>query len=374
MKLPKLYTRTVSKAIQQWEIIIEGDQYYTIAGQLNGALTKSAPHTAKGKNIGRANETTPEQQSILEAKSKWDKKKKEGYFESVNDIDSKIFVEPMLAQKFMDRREKIKYPVAVEDKYNGIRMVRHEEGGFSRTGEQFFCVDHILESTSGLIKKYPNLVLDGELFSMKYRNLLNRITSLVSVNRKEKDVSADDLAESRRIVEYWVYDAYGYEGITEETPYIQRKDALEELIAGRDFLVYADYRLARDEEAVMNALSNAVSRKMEGVMIKDLNGTYEHKRSKYLLKLKKFEDAEYEVLDIEGGTGNWEGKAKRIICKLPNGETFASNIRGTYEELEDLLRNKQKHIGKKATVTYQELSEYGVPLIPYTSLPFRDYE
>ncbi len=80
------------------------------------------------------------------------------------------------------------------------------------------------------------------------------------------------------------------------------------------------------------------------------------------------------------GTGNWNGCCKGVICQLkiktPDGKsTFVSNIRGTQAELKDLWDNQKKYLGKLCTVRFQEKSEYGVPLIPYTELPFfRDYE
>ena len=114
-------------------------------------------------------------------------------------------------------------------------------------------------------------------------------------------------------------------------------------------------------------------------MLKVLAAPYENKRSKNLLKLKVFYDDEFEVLGFCEGTGNWAGKVKKVICKLKtpstNGKTeFESNIRGSMEVLAALWLDRNKHVGKIVTVEYQELSPYGVPLIPYCEPMFRDYE
>ena len=109
-----------------------------------------------------------------------------------------------------------------------------------------------------------------------------------------------------------------------------------------------------------------------GVILRFPDSPYEHKRSKNLLKLKKFEDAEFEVLDIQEGTGNWQGKATEIVCKLEEEyhqfgrDSFVANLEGTMENATEILHNKSKYIGKKITVWFQDRSEYGVPLIPYT--------
>jgi hypothetical protein len=44
-----------------------------------------------GKNIGKKNETTPEQQALAEAQAMWTKKLELGSYESINDIDNKFF-------------------------------------------------------------------------------------------------------------------------------------------------------------------------------------------------------------------------------------------------------------------------------------------
>jgi len=115
-------------------------------------------------------------------------------------------------------------------------------------------------------------------------------------------------------------------------------------------------------------------------MLKELEAPYENKRSKYFLKHKNWEDDEFEVEGFTEGSGNWAGCAKTVICKLhkPNtktGETiFEATLRGNLAELTELWNNRTKYRGKMITVDYQELSQYGVPLIPYANALFRDYE
>lgn len=365
--LPKLYSRTKTGAVQTWEIFVENDFFYVISGQQDGKLVTSDPNHCFIKNAGKANETSPHEQAGLEAASKWDKKKKEGYQQNIDNIDVQGFFEPMLCKKFLDYQDKVTYPIAWENKLNGFRCIINKNGAFSRKGEQYHCIDHILEDVAPLFKKYPNLILDGELFNQKYSNLLNRMSKLVSVNRKPKDISVQDIEESRKIVEFYVYDALNYASVTTSTDYKTRKKSLEELINGREFCCYHDYFIADSFDDLAAALKKTRDAKLEGIVVKTLDGIYENKRSKHFMKLKNFYDAEFEIVGIEPGSGNWAGKAKRMICKLPNSEeTFVSNIRGTMEEMEQLLKDKDKYIGKMTTVEYQELSEYGVPLIPYT--------
>ena len=97
MIFPILYKKSVKGAIQQWQIFVNGNSFYTEAGQKDGQITQSLPTFTEGKNIGKANETTPEQQAILDAQAKYDKKIKEGYCLNIEDVDVVKFIKPMLA-------------------------------------------------------------------------------------------------------------------------------------------------------------------------------------------------------------------------------------------------------------------------------------
>ncbi len=384
MFLPILYARSVTGATLTWQIEIVDNAYRTTSGQLNSPnLTTTLWSYGEAKNVGKKNATTAAEQALKEAKALYKKKLEEGYWEDVADIDKERFFEPMLAQKYYDRKKKIRkklvFPVAVEDKLNGIRSCHFKRGSFSRKGKEFYNIAHIRESLASLFEKYPNLFIDGELFNYKLKNLLNRISELVSVTRKPKDITPELRKESREIVRLVCYDGYGFDNITKDTPFSERRAALTKLLESVEFIDVLQYKIARTHDEIDAFLKAAESRKEEGIIIRILNAPYENKRSKYLLKYKNFEDEEFKVLDIEEGTGDWQGCAKRIICELnepaTTGETtFASNIDGKREDARELLQNKQKYIGQWATVRFQEYSEYGVPLIPFTSLPFRNYE
>lgn len=396
MQFNTLYARTSTGAVQQWTITVKDNYYTTTYGQKDGQLVTTAPSYCEGKNVGKKNETSPEQQAIKEAAAIFKKKQKEGYFEDINDIDKAIFFQPMLAKKFVDYMDKVVYPLIVEDKLNGVRCVFSAKGAFSRTGEEFHCLDHIKRQLFPLFVKYPDLILDGELFNYSLRNELNTIASLVSVNRKASDVTDEDRQKAKDIVQFHIYDGINFENskynlnVTAATPLVDRKIGLQ-LILG-DFIVeeleytnqqpyiyFHPYDRVSFYEQIDVLMKQVKEEKREGLVLKNPNGPYENKRSKHMLKLKVFMDEEFEVLGFLEGTGNWAGKVKKVICKLKvpatNGKTdFESNIRGTMEQLEELWNTREQHIGKFVTVTFQEWSPYGVPLIPYCDPMFRDYE
>lgn len=64
-----------------------------------------------GKNIGKLNETSPEEQAILEANAKIVKKLDEGYFKSIEEANNGDVILPMLAKDFKIEEHKVLYLV-----------------------------------------------------------------------------------------------------------------------------------------------------------------------------------------------------------------------------------------------------------------------
>lgn len=84
-----LYCASKSGKTKQWTVHTEGPEIVVTSGYVDGKLQEHRV-LAVGKNIGKANETTPEQQALLEAQSKWNKKKDEGYEGSIiRNVDGK---------------------------------------------------------------------------------------------------------------------------------------------------------------------------------------------------------------------------------------------------------------------------------------------
>jgi len=119
MLLPTLYSRTATGAVQTWSIEIVEDKYRTIFGQKNGAIQTTNWTNCYSTNEGRANARDSKQQALFEAQALWKKKKDSGCFENISDIDSTLFVEPMLAKNYEDYKDDLIYPVYCQAKLDG---------------------------------------------------------------------------------------------------------------------------------------------------------------------------------------------------------------------------------------------------------------
>jgi DNA ligase 1 len=96
-----------------------------------------------------------------------------------------------------------------------------------------------------------------------------------------------------------------------------------------------------------------------------LDGEYENKRSKYLLKHKSFIDEEYTILGIEEGIGNKTGMVGSFIFESKTGKRFNSSPKFNWEECTEMWNERENLIGKSATVKYFNLTPDGVPRFPY---------
>ena len=383
-KLPILYARGERGRILEWEVEVEGSKFRTITGGQGAKKVISEWTTCKGKNTGRANSTTGDEQALKEAKAEWDKKiRRGGYWEDISDINQTKFIEPMLAYpmvshktdkktgqtKIVDRREYIKLPAMVDRKYNGGRVIISSDGAYTRKGEKYHTIPHLVRAVAHLIQKFPNLVLDGEGYD---HNLRFKLNELMSILRTSKNVTQALIERSEEIVKYYVYDGYGFtvngQEITENTPCDERRMALDILLKDIPYVVVVPFFMASNMEKVYELYEGFVEDGYEGAIIRNAKSPYQHKRTEDLLKVKPEDDAEFEILDIEEAKGNWSGTGKKIWFKKPlnmvftdGTDRFKGSFKGSQEQGAKFLRDKKMWIGRTVTVLYNGLTGIGKP-------------
>jgi DNA ligase 1 len=354
MKLNTLYKRAVNGKINEWTVEVENNCFRTISGYNDGVKTTSEWTCCAGKNIGKKNETTPEQQALAEAQAMWTKKLELGSYESIDDIDTPKFFNPMLAHKFEDYKDKITYPVFSQPKLDGIRCIVRADGMWSRNGKKIVSAPHIYEAMKPLFEANPDLIFDGELYADKFANDFNAICSLV---KKTKPTSAD-LEKSKEQIQYHIYDLPSCSGT-----FTQRNKALIDIGVPRGCVIVTTDKVNNEDE-LMRCYGAYVNWGYEGQMIR-LDKEYESKRSKSLLKHKSFVDEEYTILDVVEGEGNKTGMVGSFVFESKTGHIFNSSPKYNWDECKELWKQRQELIGKSATVKYFNLTPDGVPRFPY---------
>jgi len=368
MLLDILYKRTNTGAVQTWrqEINDAGDSYRTISGQLDGKLVTSEWTVCKPKNVGRANETTAQQQCASEVESNYTKKLNQGgYSRTVDVIDNSDngYFKPMLAKSFDDYRDSVNFFNGTwysQGKLDGIRAVVKKDGMWTRQGKPIPTCPHIIEALQPLFAQFgEDAVFDGEIYTDR---LADNFNELVSIAKKAKPTAAD-LQKSRETLQYHMYDFPAFPDNTFEERYRILKNAVDKL--DTDVLVCVETTLVSSQEHMDSLYAAYMEAGLEGQMLRNGKSKYQNKRTKDLLKRKEFLDSEFKVLDILEGEGNRSGMAGAVVCLLPDGKTtFKATPKGTNAHRIDMLKRKAALIGKDATVRYFTPTPAGIPRFP----------
>lgn len=370
-----LFKLNKNSQTQSWQIEVVGSKYRTKEGLVGGKITISNWTQCTAKNIGKANEISPEEQAILEASAKAKKKEEQGYYKSIEDAGKgKKFLEPMLAHKYQDNKKLVDSNVTnyyCQPKLDGIRNVHSKDGSWSRKGKKFLCIPHIEKEADKLLsylsKHYNVIALDGELYNHKLKADFEKITSLV---RKTK-VTEEDLAASEEYMQYHIYDI-----IIKGLPFSKRQSILRKAFSKFDFkyLIRVNTHKIKSMKDMDDYYDHYLKAGYEGQMLRLSNSFYENCRTKSLLKRKEFQDKEAVVLLIQSGVGNADGLAATALCKWPDNDIeFSATIMGTKEYREKLLEESDNICGSIATIRFQNLTKDGKPRFPRL-VTIRDYE
>ena len=355
-KLSTLYHKGKAGKLYSWRVWTEGDTVFSEAGTDEGKKILSS-RVCTPKNIGKANETTAEQQAVLEATAMWKHKVSRKYAETPEDAKELDF-QPMLAKKFEDHKKKVSYPVSVQKKYNGVRGlgIAQENGSVilsTRGARTWDTVSHINEELSKILK--PGEIIDGEIYvhpteenGITFQNLMSLV--------KRKQPGTEKL-------EYHCYDF-----IQDDTQsWEERRKNLEQLFKNNPNLKYVKFvesYTANSEAEIYELHSKFLEENYEGAMVRCHDAPYLFSyRTDKLLKVKAFQDAEFEVIGVESGIGKFS-KAAIFVLVTPEGKEFKAIPKVSHEEKEKMLINAKEYIGKFATIQYFSLSDSNVPVFP----------
>jgi ATP-dependent DNA ligase len=365
---PRLFKKTNTGAIQIWDIFSHDGSIITEYGQLDGKIQKTVDVIAKGKNIGKANETSRSQQADLECEAKWTKQLKKGYCQDLasaqaGEVDEVIEggLSPMLAPSkiYPIFKDKLTWPVLTQPKLDGSRLIAILKNGkctlWSRTRKPVNSLPHIAKAVEDQLGKFGDAIYDGEAYNFEYAKQ-NGFEGLMSVIRK--DYPSPESEE----IHYYIYDlsSEGHLGNRERD--LQRLDRLKDATHP---LVSVPTHLCSTHESVLQQHLVNMDYGYEGTMVRSNTGKYEGgKRSYFLQKLKDRKDDEFKILDAEEGRGKDAGTVGAFVCETKYHKTFKCRLKATYERRRELFNNPEQWQGWKLTVLYQDLTLDGIPRFP----------
>lgn len=340
-----------SDGIQEWNVAVEPQPDGTAKvviqfGRQGGNKQISTDHIKEGKNAGRKNATTPLEQAIKEAQSRWKHQvERSNYGLTIAESAGKRQLAAMLAQKFKDRRNKIDWSHAFEQpKLDGYRCLARREGNeiilLSRRNSTF-VLPHISETLAAVLDDGD--VFDGELYI--HGVPLNKIDSLID---RPQAGTLDS--------EYHVYDS------PSDRPFAERIAGVYSRLGRHrriDKVVMVETTPVASEDELMAMFARRLDAAYEGSMLRFGDVGYESgRRSDKLLKLKAEEDGEFPIVSVSLGHNG----IAILRCMTPAGHEFDVTAPGTVEAKQQAWHNRDLLIGKMVTVVYAYFTKTDKPV------------
>ena len=280
---------------------------------------------------------------------------------------------PMLAYPVSDKPIDYSDKVSIQPKLDGVRCLiqaeklsyeigdtdwEFEVKAYSRTGKEWKNINHILHELVPFFDKYPNVILDGELYNHDLKDDFEKIISLV---RKTKPTEEDRL-ESAEMVQFHCYDIIDETLTFEERNYFVQSnfDVMKPFDSDTNMIMVVKTQAAATESLAKVVHQQNLDAGYEGSIVRT-NDVYQCKRSHNLRKFKDFSDAEATITGYEIGKGKREGTLGKFMMTDDNGKEFGCPPgKGfTYKDMKDMLDNIHDYIGQRATFTYFERTKAG---------------
>ena len=346
-------------------------------------VVKKERFTKNGKNIGKINQTTIEEQALLDVSYLYQKQLDDGYVFNLDSYTEPL--RPQLAHPYEKRKHTVKFdykhPTAPNDysnryyaskKLDGVRLFVFVSNGKvikfeSRTGKPFKYFSHIAtaieNNLSDVDKVLNNVVFDGELFN---KNIpFNVLSSLINSD-DYTTTEFNSVTYTTEQVQFHCYDRVNLD--KKEEDYFTRFVNVS-IPAENNIVFKIDNKIIKNEQDLITLGGKWISEGYEGLMLRNGWTPYDFgKRSNNLLKYKIMLDEEFLILDIidsenEPGQPIFVVEVQKATDKE---EALTCNVRmkGEKKENEKYLINKKDYINKWLKVQYQAKSEYNIPLFP----------
>ena len=241
---------------------------------------------------------------------------------------------------------------SLSQKLNGNRCTYYNGDFYTRQNKKYIGLDHIKAD----IEKIPNAkdyVFDGELI---YKNNEGLSDSMAFQKGTGIAQSKTDLKEELKLVLFDVLPKEEFEAKASKDTYKSRKQKLLQLkdYETENIKIVDMFYEGTDQSEIWKWLDYAEEHDMEGLMI-SLDSPYECKRTKTLIKVKKFFDFDLEIVDFEEGTGRNKGKLGAFVVDY-KGNRVKVGSGFSDEERNEFWKNKEGLIGRVITVKYKEVT------------------
>lgn len=376
-RMSPMYKRNVNGSPMVWWVGFDTDtcEQLLTHGHVSGMV-----RTDRTKVETNNSNRTLHEQAFLEIHHRYLLKHREGYRPAGEDPPA--VGKPMLANKWIPDKTKLKYPVFVQPKLDGVRSLTRSEGGLityrSRGNRRYPHLNSEFDDEIAVFLAYiPYVVeIDGEMYIHGIR--FSELSSIFK-NETHKHPRLPELV-------YYIFDFNCGEPLPYETRYDILSSALKRYnddghVNKRFAILYTGSADSAAKVKEYHTYFKSIG--YEGTMIRKLAGTspsavdlkaslYKAGRGNNLLKYKDVMDEEGTVVGIQEASGTEAGAALLEVLD-PRGNKIVMRPAFSFEERAEWFKKPAIVMGKVVTYEFQELSEYGVPRFPVVKA-IRDYE
>lgn len=284
---------------------------------------------------------------------------------TVNKVYGKDFI-PVLNVMLGTSIEKCKIPegtwFAISQKLNGSRCFYYKGKLYTRQGKIYTGCEHIIKNIERLDSDYDitekwEWVYDGEL--------VLKNTSLSDSEAFQKGVGiANSDKENKEELKLVIFDTIPteqFEAGQSRSPYQARKILLEnysqriKALRLNNIEIVPMFYEGTDQSEIWKWLDYAEENDMEGIMI-NLDAPYQCKRTKDLIKVKKFYTLDLKVVDAVEGDGRLKGTLGALVVDY-QGNTVNVGSGFSDEQRKEFWENKDSIIGRVIEVKYKEITK-----------------
>lgn len=262
-----------------------------------------------------------------------------------------------LANKYFDKPEYVEGKTfALTKKIDGGRIIAIRENGevsfYTRAGQKY---EGLTELAAELFTTFPDgIVLDGEI------TLLANPLGLSSKEQYKQTMKITRKDGEKHGVKMLVFDILTIEEFRTQTcehTYDERRNLLEGLF-GTTKRTYFEllpvlYR-GKDTAEITKYLDQLTAEGEEGVMINICDAPYEFKRTNNLLKVKKMDTLDLEIVGVEAGEGRLANTLGAIHVRYKDGNIVKVGSGFSDWMRDEIWQNQIYYIGKIAEIQFFE--------------------
>lgn len=245
--------------------------------------------------------------------------------------------------------------IFISQKLNGTRCAFIGDKCMTRQGKEYTGLQHIIDDLQKLVG--TNMFVDGELV---YKNKEGLTDSEAFQKGTGIAMSKDEDKSDLKLVVFDMFPLDEFWNSASKEVYSERlvkyllplKNKLT--VDFENVSVVPMFYNGNDHAEIWNWLDYAENNDMEGVII-NLDSPYECKRSKNLIKVKRFYTYDLEVVDVEEGDGRNKGTLGALVVKYKNNTV---NVGSGYtdQERKTLWENREDIIGRVIEVKFKEIT------------------